>query len=163
MEPLTLQRAPQSAPSQAKPNHFTPAPRILVVDDDPMLQDIFSMLLRLENYETETASDGQVALELLRARHFDLVLTDRNMPRMGGVGLIREIIARDMDVPIVMISGSLDGSPLPPDVAWRVAVALPKPALAAQILAAVAFALHPDPAERRVFARTRETDLLQVA
>ncbi len=120
----------------------TSAPRILVVDDDHILRELHSAILYLENYEVETAEDGQEALERLGAKSFDLMITDRTMPRLDGVSLIRKLRAAGNQIPIVMVSGSLAHSELPPDVAGEVAVALPKPALVAQVLAAVAFGLR---------------------
>jgi CheY-like chemotaxis protein len=145
METTNLQRDSRITRIQNTSTHRATPPRILVVDDDPILRDVYAMVLEVEEYELEVAGDGQEALERLSNARFDLVITDRDMPRMDGAELIRHLMADGMDVPVVMISGSLRDSKLPPDIAPRVAVALPKPVTAAQILAAAAFALQPDP------------------
>ena len=125
-----------------------PEARILVVDDDPLLRELYSMLLRLENYEIETAANGLEALERFKQHRFDLVLTDRNMPKVNGVALIRRLRKAGSNVPIVMISGSISENGLPDDVAREVSAALPKPISAGQMFAAVEFALRPDPEAR---------------
>lgn len=119
-------------------------PRVLIVDDDDILRSLHAAFFYLEDYEVETAGDGIHALRQLGQSHFDLIVTDRKMPRFDGARLVRAIRSSGNQVPIVMVSGSLLDSPLPQDVADAVAVALPKPARPAHILAAAAFALgHP--------------------
>ena len=115
--------------------------RILVVEDDELLRDTYKMLLCLESFEVEAAENGAEGLTLFKEQPFDLVLTDRNMPKMDGVGLIKSLRKLGSDVPIIMISGSLHSDPLPPDVAPEVCVALPKPAFPKEIRAAISFAL----------------------
>jgi DNA-binding NtrC family response regulator len=72
----------------------TPAPaaraRLLVVEDDANIRTFCQRLLRM-TYDVEVAENGAVALELLRQRSFDLVITDLQMPVMGGIELLEEI------------------------------------------------------------------------
>ena len=66
-------------------------PRILVVEDEPALLKVLSMRLGMEGFDVQTASDGQEALDLIRAGAPDLVLTDLMMPVMDGGELTRTI------------------------------------------------------------------------
>jgi len=67
--------------------------RILVADDEPALRTVLTLTLKTEG-EVQVAADGQEALELIRAGYVpDLVLVDNNMPRMGGIEVIRELRA----------------------------------------------------------------------
>jgi CheY-like chemotaxis protein len=135
--------------------------RILIVEDDRLLREIYAMLLRLEDYEIEEAANGLEALECLGRSRFDLVITDRRMPKLGGIEFIRKLRNQGSNVPIVMISGSLCEAGLPADVAQEVSVALPKPASAEQISAAVEFALKPDPQDRlRLLGHSRFEEVL---
>jgi CheY-like chemotaxis protein len=118
---------------------------ILVVDDNCILRELHSDMLTSGSYFVTVAHHGVEALSLLAAGPYDLILTDRNMPLVDGVEMIRQLRAAGNRIPVVMVSGSLHDTPLPDDVACEVAAALPKPALPSQVLAAVAFALRDSP------------------
>jgi CheY-like chemotaxis protein len=121
--------------------------RILVVDDDDILRGVHEAVLSLAGYGTNSAADGEEALAILATGDFDLVLTDCNMPRMDGLGLVRAIRAAGNQIPVMMVSGSLAGEgELPPDVRREVAVALPKPVRSLDLLEGVARALRMEPA-----------------
>ncbi len=78
--------------------------RILLVDDDPNIQSMYSKLLKGEGYEVYQALDAEKATELLITQPIDLVLLDINMPRLDGV-LMREVIEEyDKDIKIVVSS-----------------------------------------------------------
>jgi CheY-like chemotaxis protein len=82
-------------------------PWVLVVDDDPSLRELVSTTLKLEGYQTMTAADGVMALELLTRCRFDVVVLDAVMPRMDGLTVLRAIRS-DPEVgslPVVMLSG----------------------------------------------------------
>ena len=67
--------------------------RILVADDEPALRTVLTLTLKTEG-TVEAVSDGQEALERVRGGFEpDLVLVDNNMPRMGGIEVIRELRA----------------------------------------------------------------------
>ena len=61
-----------------------PPIRILLVDDDADFRCAMKVMLEREGYEVELASDGSRALELRRARPFDVMVTDLFMPQMDG-------------------------------------------------------------------------------
>ena len=58
--------------------------RILVVDDDRGMQDMLDIMLSRAGYQVATADDGAAALEIIRKRKFDLVITDLKMPGWTG-------------------------------------------------------------------------------
>ena len=78
---------------------------ILIVDDEPRLGDALQRALELEGHHAQYHSDPELALQELRARPFDVVLTDLVMPGMGGIGLLRALRERACRAPIVMMSG----------------------------------------------------------
>jgi CheY-like chemotaxis protein len=65
--------------------------RLLVVEDDARVRDFFVRLLRMNGYQVAAASNGVEALERLKEHPYDLVLTDLQMPQMGGIPLLREM------------------------------------------------------------------------
>ena len=66
-------------------------PLILAVDDSPSMRKMVSFTLTGAGYQVVEAADGQDAFEKAQAQHFDLVLTDQNMPRLDGLGLTRKL------------------------------------------------------------------------
>lgn len=121
--------------------------RILIVDDDNLLCGLHSLVLERHGYDTVTAENGEDALTQLSGGHFDLVITDRTMPILDGASMILALRSAGSRIPVIMISGSLALSPLPPAVAREVNIALLKPAHPNEILTAVAQVLktHPLP------------------
>lgn len=66
-------------------------PRVLIVDDEKFIRDILADFLGMEGYVVRTAEDGQAALGELNHAHYDLVISDLKMPRMGGIELLEAI------------------------------------------------------------------------
>lgn len=66
-------------------------PRVLVVDDEPIIAQLIADVLSGDGYEVDTAPDGLAALELIGRRAYDLVLSDLRMPELDGLGLYREL------------------------------------------------------------------------
>ena len=64
------------------------APSILVVDDDPEMRALLLDVLRNEGYDVVEAKDGTEAVLALRARKFDVILMDKNMPGPSGLDLL---------------------------------------------------------------------------
>ena len=80
--------------------------RVLVVDDEDSVRRVIATALIEAHYEVDVASDGAAAIELLRTREYDLLMTDLSMPRVGGLGVIREARRRlGLELPIVIITG----------------------------------------------------------
>ena len=115
--------------------------RLLVVEDDPFIRELYAIVLRMNGYEITTAVDGVDALERLADEPFDLVLTDRHMPKIDGPGIVLALRSAGSRIPIIMLSGSLAYSPLPPAVTREVSAAIQKPAQISEILSVVAQAL----------------------
>jgi two-component system chemotaxis sensor kinase CheA len=80
---------------------------VLVADDSPVVRDIIAQALRSYGLHVLVAGDGEEALALLGAHsHVDLVVTDIDMPRLDGLGLVRALRSREgsKDLPVVAIS-----------------------------------------------------------
>lgn len=81
--------------------------RILVVEDEPDIQEFLTAYLRHEGYGVTAAGDGVEALDRFRAGRFDLVLLDIMLPKIDGFGVC-ELIRRESAVPIIMLT-ALEG------------------------------------------------------
>jgi len=66
-------------------------PRVLIVDDEKFIRDILADFLGMEGYIVRTAEDGAAALTELSNAHYDLIISDLKMPRMGGIELLDAI------------------------------------------------------------------------
>ena len=82
-----------------------PKPKILVVDDEPLVRDLIVQILEPEHV-CQTAGSGEEALEIFRNNSFDLVMSDINMGGMTGIELIPRLLALSPDTVIVMLSGN---------------------------------------------------------
>jgi EAL domain-containing protein (putative c-di-GMP-specific phosphodiesterase class I) len=80
--------------------------RALVVDDDEALREIHMRALTNKGYSVETAPDGSAAARAVDTASFDVILSDIDMPGMSGIQLLERVRARDLDVPVVLITGS---------------------------------------------------------
>ncbi len=80
--------------------------RILVVEDDPALLRLWSLMLRSLGHEVDSASDGAAAIACFRRQPCDVVVSDVSMPRMSGLQLLEEIRQHDADVPVILITGA---------------------------------------------------------
>jgi EAL domain-containing protein (putative c-di-GMP-specific phosphodiesterase class I) len=80
--------------------------RVLLVDDEQAIARGLGRLLGAAGYDVTTAHDGQMALEAIGASPFDVIVSDIRMPNMDGLTLLRAIRGRDLDVPVVFLTGS---------------------------------------------------------
>jgi CheY-like chemotaxis protein len=80
-------------------------PKILLIDDDPLVRRVISRILKYEGYELLLADDGRRGLELFRSEQPELVITDIIMPGKEGIETIQEIRAISPDAKIIAISG----------------------------------------------------------
>jgi two-component system response regulator MprA len=84
-----------------------------VVDDDPRSRNAVARLLAEEGYDASVAADGEEAWDLVSSWQPDLVLTDLNMPRLDGRGLLRRVRALAPQTPVIVLSalGSAETGP----------------------------------------------------
>ena len=79
--------------------------RILVVEDDPLVRMAVSEQLSSQGHTVQTATNGLEGLDIFMSGRFDLVVTDRAMPEMGGDQLATTIRQLAPNVPIIMLTG----------------------------------------------------------
>ncbi len=86
------------------------ARHIITVDDSKTMRDMVAFTLRGAGFQVSEAEDGQKAIQMLQTVKVDLVITDLNMPKLDGVGLIRALRAdsKHRSVPILMLTTESD-------------------------------------------------------
>ncbi|HEV8635486.1 MAG TPA: response regulator [Chloroflexota bacterium] len=84
------------------------AEHILVVDDDRAIRDMVQQALEFEGHTVETAADGVEALAAIERAHPAMVLLDMRMPLLDGWGVVRELKARAIGVPVVVMTAAQD-------------------------------------------------------
>ncbi len=90
---------------------------LLIVEDEPIIRRLFSMLLTSAGYSVAEADDGFAALEEIRRRRPALILSDLNMPRMTGFELLSVIRRRFPSIHVIAMSGAFPGDDVPSGVA----------------------------------------------
>jgi len=82
------------------------AGRVLIVDDDAGIRRSLIRVLDQAGFETEEAADGLRAVEALGKSQVDVVLSDLQMPGMGGMELLRRVREHDFDLPVILMTGA---------------------------------------------------------
>jgi two-component system response regulator AtoC len=84
--------------------------KILIVDDEENFRHMLSVILKQENYDVETASNGEEGLKKITLSPFDQILCDIRMPHMDGMEFLREAQKMGVDATIIMMSayGTID-------------------------------------------------------
>src|SRR5438445_5578376 len=80
------------------------APRILLIDDEQRILNFVSRGLRREGFSVDVAADGTEGLRLALSQPYDLVILDLLMPGIGGMDVLRGILARKTQQPVMVLS-----------------------------------------------------------
>lgn len=80
--------------------------QILVVEDEKNISTLICMALSQVGYKCETASDGEIAADMLEKKRYDLILLDVMLPKIDGFELIEYI--KDYDIPVIFITAKSD-------------------------------------------------------
>jgi DNA-binding NtrC family response regulator len=86
--------------------------RIIVVDDDEAIREVFSTILRQKGYEVDTAQNGTEAIEKSRLNLYHLALVDIRLPDMEGTKLLKQLAGPTPEMKKIVVTGypSLDNS-----------------------------------------------------
>lgn len=79
--------------------------RILVIEDDEFIAHALTAILTSQNYAVEVATEGQLGWELIEAFDYDLVLLDVMLPKLDGISLCRQMRAKGLQMPILLLTG----------------------------------------------------------
>ena len=117
---------------------------ILWADDEIDLLKPHILFLRSKGYDPVTVNNGRDALELVAARHFDLVILDENMPGLTGLETLQRIKEIAPQTPVIMITKSEEENIMDQAVGNKIADYLIKPVNPNQILLSIKKNLHSD-------------------
>lgn len=81
-------------------------PRVLIVDDDQLVLQVHARALAKAGFDVQTAADGTAAMSAIHQGAFDVILSDIDMPGMSGIALLERVRSHDVDVPVILITGS---------------------------------------------------------
>jgi DNA-binding response OmpR family regulator len=87
-------------------------PRILLVDDDPLITQLITDMLGLDGLDVDSAPNGIAALDKVQRRRYDLILTDLHMPELDGISLYRELGRRQAHPQhkVIFLTGTTESS-----------------------------------------------------
>ncbi len=113
--------------------------KVLVVDDHPSVREALRLLLESRGYECVPVADGAEALAQLNAAHFDLVITDYDMPNMNGLELLVSLSSTGTGPlqPVILHTGHVNETLVRRAMTAGAYDVLPKPSEAAEMIATV--------------------------
>jgi sigma-B regulation protein RsbU (phosphoserine phosphatase) len=79
---------------------------VLIVDDERAIRLLLAELLNRDNHRVEMVSDGSFAVEKLREREFDLVISDLHMQQMDGIGVLRATKEKSSNTEVLILTGN---------------------------------------------------------
>ncbi|MDZ8117952.1 response regulator [Pontiella agarivorans] len=86
--------------------------RILIIDDDETIRNVFKRFLDGKGHEVVVAADGRQGLRLVEEAPVDLVITDIMMPETDGLEVVMAIRGKEADIPVIAISGGMHAMPM---------------------------------------------------
>ncbi len=78
---------------------------ILVVDDELLIRDLLYDFFQDQGWEISIADNGKKALDILKSKKIDLLLTDIKMPEMDGLVLAEQVKGTYPDLPVILMTG----------------------------------------------------------
>ena len=79
--------------------------KILVVDDESKIRESFSDILSLEDFEVDTAQNGEEAINLIDDDYYDIALLDLNMPKVDGLEVLKYLVEHSIDTIGIILTG----------------------------------------------------------
>src|SRR4051812_24550120 len=99
--------SPQNPPAGNQKRNYDRTSYILVVDDDNTLLKFFKIHLNKFFSKVVVVKNAKEAIEALKDKEIDLVISDINMPRMDGFQLLKRVRKQDGSIPVLLVSGAL--------------------------------------------------------
>lgn len=107
----TIQSSSFTSQVFSNPSAFSPfidrRPSIVIAEDSKLLQEVLTLGLTAEGYFVRCADDGESCWQSLLSSPFDLLITDMEMPKLGGMDLLRRMRTASITQPVILMSGNL--------------------------------------------------------
>tara|TARA_Y100000034_G_scaffold130774_1_gene190091 strand:- start:10673 stop:11020 length:348 start_codon:yes stop_codon:yes gene_type:complete len=84
--------------------------RVLIVEDEEDIREMYSVILEAKGYQVETAENGFEGKSLIDSRDYDIVLSDVNMPKCNGIELFKHWDSKGLDSKFIFVTGHARGS-----------------------------------------------------
>lgn len=85
-------------------------PRVLLVEDDEVIREIYAMKFKLEGFAVATAENGLIGLEIVQHFQPQIILLDMMMPVMGGLDFMRKLSAAMPELPHVVVFSNISAT-----------------------------------------------------
>ena len=82
--------------------------KVLIVDDEKAIRYSLKEILEMENYQVETAENGEEGLQKAEKEKYDAIFCDIKMPVMDGTEMLSKLVEEGIETPVVMVSGHAD-------------------------------------------------------
>ncbi len=79
-------------------------PKILIVDDEPLIRDALAFKLTKDGYDVDTAEDGEKAIQKIESEEYQIIISDIMMPFISGFELVKILKERGTDAPVLMLT-----------------------------------------------------------
>jgi len=79
--------------------------KVLVIDDEKKIREYFSDVLRNQDFEVDTAKNGEIAINMIDQDFFDVVLIDLNMPKVDGMAVLKHLVEHSSDSIGIILTG----------------------------------------------------------
>jgi len=76
--------------------------KVLLIEDDPLLVNIYSTYFRNEGFESSSVTDGSTALDKVKDYEPDIILLDLMMPKLGGLGVLEALSKAGNKAPVIV-------------------------------------------------------------
>ncbi|MCA9473323.1 MAG: response regulator [Nitrospirales bacterium] len=132
---------------------------ILIIDDDRAFRWMLQQILEIHGYVCRDVEDGEKALHAIDTEHFDLMISDQNMPGMTGLQLLQQLSSRPKDKipPVILVTGYLPDSLRSSAQRAGVDAFLTKPFTHTELLSVVRQVIDPQEQTDIPLARTKNT------
>lgn len=78
--------------------------KLLVIEDEVMLNRSIAKLLKTQQYSVDAAYDGEEAIDYIRATNYDVIISDIMMPRLDGLGVLKYLRNHQIKTPVLMLT-----------------------------------------------------------